>query len=815
MEKLFQDIRYSLRMLLKSPAFTAVAVLSIALGIGANTAVFSVVNAVLLKSLPFKEPDRIALLWGKTTTEGVLDDRNQVSATDVADFRSQNSVFEEVAAYTNWMPILSGDGQAERLPSLQVGEGFFQVMKAEPTLGRVFSPEEQQEGKDFVVVLSFGLWQRRFASDPGIIGKIVQLNSRPYTIIGVMPADFHSLPATLTTLNAPQVELYRPVAEPYDETQRGARHLRAIARLKPGVTLQQAQSEMKVIAERLEQEHPTSNTGQSVRLVSITEDLVGTIRPTLLLIFGAVVFVLLIACANVGNLLLARSSARQKEITIRAALGASRARLVRQLLTESLMLSFLGGGLGLLLALWGTGVIEALGSQVNPLFSSIEINLRVLAFTFAMSILTGVIFGLVPALQLSKTDLNESLKEGGRSSGAGATRNRLRSALVVSEVALTLILLVCAGLLIQTVMRLREVNTGFTAKNILTMNIGLPGIRYPKPSDRIAFFNTIAERLEALPGVEAAGVTSVLPLSGNFDGRGLVIEDHPKPRGEEVSVDLYVVTPGYQRAMQIQLLKGRLLLTEDVESSQQVALVNETMARTFWADENPIGKRIKMIGSPANPQPWREIVGVVGDVTQYGIDKKPPMQFYLPESQMGFSFMSLVVRTTSEPVAMTAAVRNEILAVDKEQAVYNIATMEDLLSSSISLRRFFMLLLLGFAGLALALAAVGIYGVMSYAVSQRTREIGIRLALGAEARDIFKLVIGQGMLMALLGVAIGVIAALAVTQLMSSQLFGVGANDPITFTVIALLLSLIALLACYIPARRAVKVDPMVALRYE
>ncbi len=815
MEKLFQDIRYSLRMLFKSPGFTAVAVLSIALGIGANTAVFSVVNAVLLKSLPFKEPDRIALLWGKSITEGILNDRNQVSATDVADFRSQSSVFEELAAYTDWMPILSGDSEAERVPSLQVGDGFFQVMKGEPSLGRIFSPEEQQNGKDFVIVLSFGLWQRRFASDPNIIGKTIQLNSRPYTIIGVMPADFHSLPATLTTSNAPQIEIYRPVAEPYDESQRDARHLRAIARLKSGATLQQAQTEMKVIAERLEQEHPTTNTGYGVRLVSITEDTVGTLRPTLLMTFGAVVFVLLIACANVGNLLLARASSRQKEMTVRAALGAGRARLVRQLLTESMLLSLSGGAFGLLFALWGTSVIESLGSQINPLFNNIEINLRVLAFTFAMSILTGVIFGLAPALQMSKTDLNESLKEGGRSSGAGAARNRLRSALVVSEVALTLILLVCAGLLIQTVMRLREVNTGFTAKNILTMGIGLPAIRYPKPADRIAFFNKITERLEALPGVEAAGVTSVLPLSESFDGRGLIIEDHPKPQGEELSVDLYTVTPGYLRAMQIQLLNGRLLLAEDTENSQQVALINETMARALWENENPIGKRIKMAGSPDPNAPWRTIVGVVRDVTQYGIDKKPPMQFYLPESQMGFSFMSVVLRTTSEAAAMTTAVRNEILAIDKEQAVYNVTTMEELHSASISLRSLFMLLLLSFAGLALALAGVGIYGVMSYAVAQRTHELGIRLALGAQAGDIFKLVIGQGMLLALSGVAIGVVAALVVTQLMSSLLFGVSANDPTTFTIIAFLLSLIALLACYIPARRAVKVDPMIALRYE
>src|SRR5882672_4793933 len=812
MDSFFRDLLYSVRMLIKSPAFTAVALLSIALGIGANTTVFSVINTVLLKSLPYKDPSTLVLLWGDSRTETSLTKHNQVSATDVADFRSRSRVFEDIATYGNWNAIISGDGEAERVPAIQVGDGFFQIMKGKPLLGRVFTPEEQVDGKDSVIVLSYGLWQRRFGSDPNIVGKTVSLSGRPYNIVGVMDADFQPLPSTLVY---PEGQFYRPVAEAYVDSDRDSRHLRAIARLKPGVTVEQAATEANIIAQRLEQEHPQTNKGQGAQVVSITNEIIGGIRPTLLMIFGAVIFVLLVACANVANLLLARATVRSKEITIRSAIGAVRSQLVRQLLTESLLLAFLGGGLGLLLAIWGTALVESTGSKINPMFHDIDVDMRCLAFTFGLSIITGLIFGLAPALQISKPNLAESLKEAGRGSGPSASRNRLRSVLVVSEIAITLVLLVCAGLLIRTVMRLRSVDTGFNAQNILAMNVGLPGIKYPKPENQISFFKQVTERIAALPGVKAAGTTSVLPLSDNFDGRGLVVEDHPKPRGEEITVDLYVTTPGYLRALEIPILKGRSISQQDGAESLKIALINGTMAAQLWPSEDPLGKRIKFPGNEKNPQPWRTIVGVVKDVSQYALDKKPPMQIYLPLTQQPTSFNTIVIRTDSEPTGMSSAVRREVLAVDKDQAVFNVTTLEQLKDDSIANRRFFMLLLLVFAALALTLAAVGIYGVMSYVASQRTHEIGIRMALGAQASDVLKLIIGNGMVLAMIGVAAGLAGSFALTRLLAGLLFGVSATDAVTFTLVSLALIAVALFACYIPARRATKVDPLVALRYE
>ncbi len=812
MDTFYRDLRYSLRMLIRNRAFTAVAVLSIALGIGANTTVFSVINAVLLKSLPYNDPSSLMLVWGDSQTEGSLKGRNQVSATDIADFHKQTTAFEDVAAYTGWNPIMSGDSAAERVPAIQVGDGFFKVMKAEPILGRVFTPEEQESGKDLVIVLGHGLWQRRFGGDPTIVGRSISLNSRPYTIVGVMGPEFHPLPATLV---APEGQFYRPVAETYDETQRDARHLRAIARLKPGTTLAQAQSEMNVITQRLEREHPLTNKGQGVHVVSITDDTIGGIRPTLLMIFGAVIFVLLVACANVANLLLARSSSRQKEITIRSAIGAGRGQLIRQLLTESLLLSICGGVLGLFLASWGVRLIEVFGAKMNPMFNGIHIDLYTLTFTVGISIATALLFGVAPALQLSKPNLSVSLKEGGRSSGASAGSNRLRNGLVISEIALTLVLLVCAGLLIRTVMRLTQVDKGFNSSNVVAMNIGLPAAKYPKPENLIAFYQQTTDRIAALPGVKAAGITSVLPLSDNFDGRGLAVEDHPTARGEELTVDLYVTTPGYLRAMEIPLLRGRALSEQDTKDSPDVALINSTMARSLWPEADPIGKRIKFPGSDTNQQPWRTIVGVVSDVSQYALDKKAPMQIYLPHSQSPTQFNTIVVKTDSQSFAMTNAIRGEILAVDKEQAVFNVTTLDELMAGSILLRRFFMILLVGFALLALVLAAVGIYGVMSYVVTQRTQEIGIRMALGAQARDVLQLIVGKGMLLALVGISVGLVGAFAATRLLAGLLFGVSTTDAGTFAAVAGVLAVVVLVACYIPARRATKVDPLAALRYE
>lgn len=812
METFLRDLRYSVRMLIKSPGFTAVAVLSIAIGIGANTTVFSVINAVLLKSVPYKEPNSLVLVWGDTQTETDRRKHNQVSATDVADFRAQASVFEDVATYGGWFPIMSGEAEAERIPAIQVGDGFFKIMKGTPLLGRVFTSEEEVDGKDFVIILGYGLWQRRFGGDRNIVGKSVTLNGQPYNIVGVMGPDFRPLPASLVS---PEGQFYRPVAENYDDTQRSSRHLRAIARLNPGVTIEQAQSELNVIAQRLEQAHPLTNKGQGASVVSITDEITGDIRTTLLMIFGAVIFVLLVACANVANLLLARATVRHKEITIRSAIGAGRGQLIRQLLTESLLLAVLGGGLGLLIATWGTSVVAAAGSKINPMFQDIHLDMRCLAFTVGVSILTGLIFGLAPALQISKPNLAESLKESGRGSGPAASRNRLRSALVISEIAMTLVLLVCAGLLIRTVVRLRNVDTGFNATNILAMNIGLPSVKYPKPEAVASFNKQISERIAALPGVKATGTTSVLPLSANFDGRGLVVEDHPKPPGEEITVDLYVTTPGYLQAMEIPLLKGRLITEQDTKDSPNIALINKTMAAQFWPNQDPMGKRIKFAGDPKNTQPWRSIVGIVSDVSQYALDKRAPMQIYLPHAQVPTRFNTVVVKTTNDPTAMIGAIRREILAVDKDQAVFNVTTLEQLLGDSILVRKFFMLLLLVFAALALILAAVGIYGVMSYVASQRTYEIGIRMALGAQTRDVLKLIIGNGMALALIGVVAGLAGAFALTRLMAGLLFGVTATDAVTFISVSAGLIFVALLACYIPARRATKIDPLVALRYE
>ena len=810
MSKFFRDLRYSVRMLLKSPGFTTVAVLSIALGVGANTAVFSVINAVLLKSLPYNEPQNLMLLWGTGNTGVALENRSQVSATDVADFRSQSTSFEDVATYAGWNPIMTGNGPAERLPGIQVGDGFFKVMKGTPILGRVFTPEEQQDGKDFVIVLGYGLWQRRFGGDPEIVGKKVLLSSRPYVIVGVMGPEFRALPSTLVL---PEGQFYRPVAEGYDDSKRDERHLRAIARLKPGVTIGQAQTEMTMLAQRLEQAHPLTNKGRGVHVASITEDTIGGASRALWMIFGAVGFVLLVACANVANLLLARSTARQKEMTIRSAIGAARSQLIKQLLTESLVLAFLGGGLGLLIAFWGTGLIERIGSKINPMFNGFRIDLRCLAFTFGVSILTGLIFGLAPALQMSRPNLSESLKESGRSSSGSAKSNRLRGVLVITEVAMTLVLLIAAGLLVRTVLRLNQVDKGFNSRNVLTMNIGLPSLKYPKPENVIAFYKQASERISAIPGVKAAGVTSVLPLSDNFDGRGLEVEDHPTPPGEAYNVDLYVVTPGYLRAMEIPLQKGRAISEQDTAEAMKVALINRSTADQFWVNQDPIGKRIRLVGDEKNR--WRTIVGIVNDVSQYALDKKPPMQIYLPHEQFPTSFNTIVVKTANNPEEMTAAVRGAILSVDNEQAVYNVATLQELQFNSILMRSFFMLLLIIFASLALALAVIGIYGVMSYTVTQRTQEIGIRMALGAGAGDVLALVLRNGMILTAAGMVAGLAGAFVLTRLLEALLFGVAPTDVTTFTAVSVTLLAAAFVACWIPARRATKVDPLVALRYE
>ncbi|HEV3409497.1 MAG TPA: ABC transporter permease [Chthoniobacterales bacterium] len=807
MSTLLHDFRYAMRMLAKSPGFTAVAVLSLALGIGANTAIFSVLNAVLLKALPFNEPESIVLVWGAHQKRGLT--RAQLSATDVADIRKRNSVFEEIATYASVRPAISdGRGEPERIPGAQVGDGFFDVMRAKPLLGRVFTPEEQIEGNDFVVVLSYGLWQRRFGGDPDVIGKTVMLSARPYTIIGVMPADFRSLPSGL--LDAP-AELYRPVAEPPDDKQRSSRHLRAIARLKPGVTLAAAQTEMNLIVRQLEQEYPEDYKGGALNVVSLREDLIGKIRPALLMLFGAVAFLLLIACANVGNLLLARSLARRKEVAIRAALGAGRAQIIRQFLTESVLLAVAGGALGLMMAVWGTTFIEAVAAEIVPMLGAIEIDARVLGFTAAVSLTTGLLFGSAPALRASRADLNATLSDGARGAVAGSTRSVLRSSLVVVEIALAMVLLVGAGLLIRSVMRLHAVDPGFKPERILTMNIWLPNAKYPKGADFIAFYDRALERIRALPEVEAAAMTSVLPISENFDQRTIEAEGQPKGPGENPDVDNYFVTPDYLRTMSIPLRRGRALTEHDREDTPLVVLASETTARQLWPNEDPIGKRIRYYNKEEN-RPWRTVVGVVGDVKQYGLDTTAKMAIYVPVAQNPNSAMTLVVKTRTAPETVIAPVRREIRAVDPDQAVFSIRSMDQLLADSIALRRFSMFLLGIFAALALLLAAIGIYGVLAQSVVQRTHEIGIRMALGAQMRDVLRLILGHGMTLAVLGIIAGIAGALGTTRLLANLLFGVAPTDASTFLAIAFLLGAVAFLACYLPARRAAKLDPVTAL---
>jgi predicted permease len=807
---MIKDVRYAIRRLVRQPLFTLVTVITLALGIGANTAIFSVVYSVLLKPLPFYRPDRIVVLWGEDRAQG--DSRNQVSHTDIVDYRKQQTAFESITTIHSWTPLLSGAGEPVRIDAAWVGDDFFNVIGTQPFLGRAFLPEEQQDGKDQVVILSYELWQRQLNSDPHAVGKTILLNLRPYTIVGVMPANSPSLPSTL--IEKPAL-LYRPVAEQANEQLRSARHLRAIGRLKDGVTLAQAQSELNVIAQRLETQHPESNTNQGIHLVGLQQDNVRDLKKTLWVLFGAVAFVLLIACANVANLLLARATSRASEMSIRTALGASRWQLLRGVLTESGLLAIAGGLVGLFLAIWGIDLLKAFGSEMIPQLQTVALSRPVLGFTFGLSVLTLLLFGLAPAWHSSQAGLSETLKAVGRSS-SGTARTRLRSALVVSEIACALVLLMCAGLLIRTVRQLQNVDPGFDYAQSLKMDLGLPSLRYDTDQKRIAFYRDLTNQVQSLPGVVSAGVVTPLPSAGDFDMTGIYIENQPVPPGQAPSVDRYIMTPGYLQALGIRLERGREITDQDRQDAPLVVLVSESLAARFWPNEDPIGKRI---GLPWNPgredEPWRTVVGVVKDVKQYGLGKPGTSALYLPHAQYPVSFMSLVVRTAGNPAEMTATVRQAVQQLDRDQVPTEIATMQEVMAKSIQTQRFSMFVLGAFAILALALAAVGIYGVMSYVVAQRTHEIGIRIALGARLENILLLVLKNALRMTIAGIVLGAAGAFALTRLMKSLLFGVMPTDVPTFVVVCLSLVVVALVACYLPARRATKVDPLIALRYE
>jgi putative ABC transport system permease protein len=804
METLFKDLRYGIRSLARHPAFTAVVVITLALGIGANTAIFSVVNAVLLRPLPFDDPERIVWVWDTLPQLPTA----PTSLPEFLGWKEQNRSFEYLAAFQSGsMFIDAGDGPTETRVGLVTPE-LFSVFHVSPILGRIFTDEETLPGRFRVAVLSHSMWQSRFGADPNVSGRTIQLSGAAYTIIGVMPAGF-SYPD--------RAELWRPLPIDPAKLDPGPHYLNVVGRLKSGVTLAQAQADMSPIAARLSQQYKEKNAGHGVKLERLSNVVVGDIGLALYVLLGAVGFVLLIACANLANLMLARVGARQKEIAVRTALGASRLRIVRQLLIESVMLAIGGGVVGLLLAFWAVSWVVSLSADTIPRAREISIDPRVAGFTLLVSVVTGVLFGLAPALQVSRPDLTDALKESGRFT-AGLRRNRLRSALVVSQVALSLVLLVGAGLMIRSFAKLNEVDPGFKPAQVLTLGVTLLRSKYPEDEQVAQMFSQILERAATTPGILSAGAISDLPLTGSNTSDSFTIEGRPPIAKEaEPSTEYHVVTPRYFESMGIPFLSGRDIAHTDTRQSPNVAVINDVFARRHFAGENPLGHRLRLQGQERDPL---LIVGVISNVRNLALDEQPTPEVYVPFLQDPLSTtyprsMTIVARTKSDPGALAGTLRAALTSVDKSLPVYALKPMTEHLHDSLARRRFNLILLSIFSSVALVLAAVGIYGVVSYGVTQRTHEMGIRMALGATPRDVLQLVVRQAMTLALAGVGIGLLASLALTRLMKGLLFSVSVTDPMTLAVISLLMTLIALLACLIPARRATKVDPLVALRYE
>jgi putative ABC transport system permease protein len=813
MRTLTQDLKYGLRMLARAPGFTAAAVLTLALGIGANTAIFSVVDAVLLKPLPYKDTDRLVMVWEQNPERGWY--RNIISAANFLDWRKQNDVFTQMASLDPERAFnLTGTGNPEEVWGERVTTNLFTLLGVRPFMGRDFLPEEDKPGGGRAVILSHGLWERRYGGDANLIGKQISLNNESYTVVGVMPSGFYFPPfwrVWAGELWVPGLDLSNPVRTMHEYI--------AVARLKPGVSLAKAQAEMDTIAQRIVQQAP-DDKGWGVGLVGLREQAVGETRRPLLVLFGAVGFVLLIACANVANLMLARSAARDREVAIRTALGAERGRLIGQFLTESMLLALLGGTLGLLVAPWVVRVLaavsgsSALGLWGNADLADVTVNGGVLAFTMIVTLATGIIAGLAPALGTSRPDLNRSLKEGGRSASEGVHRHRLRSLLVVSEFALALILLAGAGLMIRTLILLGRVDLGFDPHNVLTMRIPLLGPRYKDQRTQAEFFTELLARVKTLPGVQWASVTRGLPVEG-WEGWGFVTEDNPSlPPDETPDANYQVVAPDYFRAMGIPLREGRFFTDYDTHQSPPVVIVNEELARKQWPGQDPIGKRLR-VNDPGKP--WLTVVGVAGNVRTEWPAPEFRMEFYLPYTQYPWDLAPrhFIVRATSNPTALAAAIQREVVALEKDQPVSDLRTLEHVAGEAVGPQRFAVILLGAFAALALALASVGIYGVMAYSVSQRTHEIGIRMVLGARRGNVLSMVVRQALALALVGAGVGLVGALGLTRLLSSLLYSVRPTDPLTLALVTLVLVGVSAFASYIPARRATKVSPTEALRYE
>ncbi len=809
METLLQNLRYTIRALRKSPGFTAVAVITLALGIGANTAIFSVVNAVLLRPLPYKDDSRLVVILNQG--------RNPVAPANFIDWRSQSHSFLQMGAAEYWTPNLTGTDSPEKLWALHVTPDIFPMLGVQPVLGRMFLPEEQEAGKEHEVVLSYSLWQSHFAGNPEIVGRSVALSGETYTVVGVMPRDFKFAPFWAT-----KAQLWAPLALGPRLTDRGGSSLRVFARLKPGVTLEQAQAEMAGITGRLEREFPGTN--QDMQVVSLREKVVGNIRPALLVLLGAVGFVLLIACANVSHMLLARAAARREEIALRTALGAGRWDVFRQLLTESLTLALMGGSAGLLLAVWGVRVLLAISPAAIPRVETVGVDGLVLLFALAISLLTGLAFGMAPAWRATAVNLSDALKEGKRGSSEGLRRNRLRGLLVGSEFALAVILLAGAGLMVRTFLALQNVDAGFDPHGVLSMVVGVAGTEQASGGHPGNFYQEVLRKVGAVPGVQSVSGINHLPLAGDEWGFPFHVEGRPpEPPGKDLVATYRAVFPGYFQTMRIPILRGRDVSDADNLRAPGVVVINDYLARRYWPGEDAIGKRITFDDPAKNPS-WLTVVGVTKNTARSNWTSPPEEEVFQPYLQNRdylnapsppFAYLTLVVRTDLAPATLAPAIRGAIHSLDANIPLSEIQTMDHVIAEATGQSRFYLILLGAFAVVALVLAGVGIYGVMSYSVSRRTHEIGVRMALGAQGRDVLRLVVFQGIVQALAGVAVGLAGALALSQLMAGLLYGTRPTDPATFVAVVGVLSVVAVAASYIPARRAAKVDPMVALRYE